>query len=59
MRKISLILCIFLFIAFSAISANVKPKLMWLDCSANWERFSYPDSIDLYVEKCHKAGITD
>jgi len=59
MRKISLILCIFLFIAFSAISTNVKPKLMWLDCSANWERFSYPDSIDFYVEKCHKAGITD
>ena len=26
-------------------------KLMWLDCSANWVRFSYPDSIRYYVNK--------
>lgn len=36
----------------------VKPKLMWLDCSANWVRFSYPDSIRYYVEKCRDAGMT-
>lgn len=36
----------------------VKPKLMWLDCSANWERFSYPDSIKYYVEKCKEVGMT-
>lgn len=40
------------------INAGDKPKLMWLDCSANFKRFSYPDSIDYYVEKCHQAGIT-
>ena len=39
-------------------SAPVKPKLMWLDCSANWERFSYPDSIRHYVRKCREAGMT-
>ena len=39
-------------------SAPVKPKLMWLDCSANWERFSYPDSIRYYVDKCREAGMT-
>lgn len=35
-----------------------KPKVMWLDCSANFQRFSYPDSIRFYVDKCHEAGIT-
>ena len=39
-------------------AAPVKPKLMWLDCSANWERFSYPDSIRYYVDKCREAGMT-
>ena len=31
---------------------------MWLDCSANWVRFSYPDSIRYYVNKCREAGMT-
>lgn len=35
-----------------------KPKLMWLDCSANFKRFSYPDSIRFYVDKCAEIGIT-
>lgn len=35
-----------------------KSKLMWLDCSANFARFSYPDSIQYYVDKCYDAGIT-
>ena len=38
--------------------ATTKPKVMWLDCSANFERFSYPDSIRYYVGKCHEAGVT-
>ena len=38
--------------------ASGKPKVMWLDCSANFQRFSYPDSIRFYVDKCHEAGIT-
>lgn len=38
--------------------APVKPKLMWLDCSANWERFSCPDSIRYYVDKCREVGMT-
>lgn len=54
--------CLFILISvlLSILSANAgdKPKLMWLDCSANFERFSYPDSIDYYVGKCHQAGIT-
>ena len=35
-----------------------KRKMMWLDCSANWVRFSYPDSIRHYAAKCREAGIT-
>jgi uncharacterized lipoprotein YddW (UPF0748 family) len=35
-----------------------KSKLMWLDCSANFKRFSYPDSIRYYVDKCAEIGIT-
>ena len=31
--------------------ASGKPKVMWLDCSANFQRFSYPDSIRYYVDK--------
>ena len=42
----------------AAETAPVKPKLMWLDCSANWERFSCPDSIRYYVDKCREAGMT-
>lgn len=38
--------------------STAKPKLMWLDCSANFKRFSYPDSIRYYVDKCAEAGIT-
>lgn len=36
----------------------LKPKWMWFDCSANWERLSYPDSIRYYVGKCREAGFT-
>lgn len=39
--------------------ATPKQKLMWLDCSANWQRFSDPDSIRHYAAKCREAGITD
>lgn len=46
-----------LFIGFLSM-ASAKPKTMWLDCSANFERFSYPDSIRYYVNKCHEIGIT-
>ncbi len=26
-----------------------RPKLMWIDLSANWKTFSSPDSVDYYV----------
>lgn len=41
-----------------ATEQSAKRKLMWLDCSANWERFSDPDSIRYYAAKCREAGMT-
>jgi hypothetical protein len=32
---------------------------MWFDAEANFERFSYPDSIDFYLEKIKNIGFTD
>ncbi|GBU08761.1 hypothetical protein AwDysgo_20920 [Bacteroidales bacterium] len=59
MKKNILILLLFVFGSLTtAVKAEEKPKLMWLDCSANFERFSYPDSILYYVDKCHSVGIT-
>ncbi|MBL4561329.1 MAG: family 10 glycosylhydrolase [Labilibaculum sp.] len=53
-------------VLFSACNQNtkksteiVKPKLMWFDAEANFERFSYPDSIDFYLEKIKNIGFTD
>ena len=37
---------------------NVKPALMWFDAEANFERFSYPDSIDYYLTKIKSLGFT-
>ena len=60
MKKL-LTVCLLAFAAAGATGCRsaaegVKPKLMWLDCSANWVRFSYPDSIRYYVNKCREAG---
>jgi len=38
---------------------NLKTKLMWFDAEANFQRFSYPDSIDFYLEKIKNIGFTD
>lgn len=38
---------------------DVKPKLMWFDATANYERLSNPDSIDYYLNKIKQLGFTD
>ena len=40
-----------------SIAVSERPKLMWIDLSANWKTFSSPDSIDYYVRKCKDAGF--
>ncbi len=39
--------------------AAVKPKYLWFDASANFQRFSHIDSIQYYLDKCVEIGITD
>lgn len=36
-----------------------KRLYMWLDCEANFERLSSPDSIDLYIARIKEVGFTD
>lgn len=45
--------------ASSAKKENKKPSYLWFDAQANYERLSYPDSIDHYLEKAYEAGFTD
>lgn len=56
MKKLFSVILLLMVIVSAASAA--KTKTMWLDCSANFERFSYPDSIRYYVAKCHEIGIT-
>ncbi|MDG5799162.1 alpha amylase family protein [Marinilabiliaceae bacterium ANBcel2] len=41
------------------LSMEEKPKILWFDATANFERFSYQDSITYYLEKTKDAGFTD
>ena len=36
-----------------------KRLYMWLDCEANFERLSTPDSIDYYMSRIKELGFTD
>lgn len=38
---------------------DIAPKLMWIDATANIERFNNKDTIDYYLEKVKKLGFTD
>lgn len=40
-------------------TATVTPKLMWIDATANIERFNNKDTIDYYLEKLKELGFTD
>ncbi len=49
------------FFAVNCTNANKttesKPVYMWVDCEANFERMSYPDSIDYYMQRFKGMGI--
>lgn len=34
-----------------------KPKYLWFDATANFERFAVRDSVDLYLDKACRAGF--
>lgn len=40
-------------------SDTLKPKYLWFDAEANFERFSHQDSIRFYLDKALDAGFTD
>lgn len=57
MKRLFLLLALVV-IGFSA-HANSKQKYMWIDCEANYERMSSPDSIRYYMVKLKQIGFTD
>ena len=68
MKNSFLIVLLYSVVLFSSCNPKVsneqankpdKPALMWFDAEANFERFSYPDSIDYYLEKIKNIGFTD
>ncbi|WP_321345301.1 alpha amylase family protein [uncultured Draconibacterium sp.] len=68
MKNSFLIVLLYSVVLFSSCNPKVsneqankpdKPALMWFDAEANFERFSYTDSIDYYLEKIKNIGFTD
>jgi len=40
------------------VAVEEKPRYLWIDASANFERFTSRDSIDHYLEKAKQTGFT-
>lgn len=62
MKKLLFILSLVLSVAACADSGKStpeKPLYMWVDCEANFERMSSPDSIRYYVNFLKERGFTD
>ena len=38
-------------------AAAGKPKYLWFDATANFERFAVRDSVDFYLDKACRAGF--
>ncbi len=41
------------------LNAESKPKYMWIDCEANYQRMGSVDSIRFYLDKIKEIGFTD
>lgn len=49
-----------LFVLFTGIiTPTDKTKMLWFDAAANFERFSFEDSIIYYLDKTKQLGFTD
>ena len=49
-----------LFVGLQSCQQTTPKRLyMWLDCEANFERLSTPDSIDYYMGRIKELGFTD
>lgn len=58
MKKLIFVL-ILAFLFVTKLHSDEKPKLLWFDATANFERLSYPDSIKYYLNKAKEVGFTD
>lgn len=59
MRNIYIIFSVFCTLLFMSCDEKKeeKPKYMWFDAEANFERFSHKDSICYYLDKTKEAGF--
>ncbi len=58
MKRITLIF-FFFFLLVPLFCQSVKKSYLWLDCQSNYNRLSYPDSIDYYLTRIKDIGFTD
>ncbi|MDP3437957.1 MAG: alpha amylase family protein [Bacteroidales bacterium] len=54
-----LIIFVALLILSLSVNGQDKPKYMWIDCEANFQRMGSADSIRFYLERLKKIGFTD
>ena len=58
LRVVLSYLCVFLFLSCKQnVSSKEKPKYMWFDSEANFERFSNKDSIRFYLDKTKESDF--
>ncbi len=56
---IKFILSLFIVFHIHQLSAQIKPKFIWFDAVANFERLTSKDSIDHYLRKIKQTGFSD
>lgn len=59
MNLIKIISILFVLFKFQLLFAETKPKLIWVDALANFERLCSKDSINYYLNKIKSLGFTD
>ncbi|MBO7300286.1 MAG: family 10 glycosylhydrolase [Tidjanibacter sp.] len=58
-KLLYLLVAVTLFVGCQCNKEPQKRLYMWLDCEANFERLSTPDSIDYYMARIKELGFTD
>lgn len=56
---IKIILSLLIIFHIQQSNAQFKPKFIWFDALANWERLTSKDSIDYYLQKIKQIGFSD
>lgn len=58
MQKFLILFVVIALYAVNIMAQNSKPKYLWFDASANFERFASKDSVTYYLEKAKATGFT-